>query len=156
MWRGAIDMCKKAGLPDSDITQWDMAETAKGGPFKEIVEADIFVNCVYLTLAVPPFVTLVSCDPNSSHNPVPIYDTWSSSASPALPVKVASDPPLSVISIDHLPSHLPGEASEAFGADLLPSLLLLDQREEAPVWLGAEKLFYEKVKELPGHGGLQS
>lgn len=169
--RGAVDMCKKADLPDSDIIQWDMAETAKGGAFKEIVEADIFVNCVYLTSAVPPFVTHdtlaspdrhlsvvcdVSCDPNSSHNPVPIYDTWSSFSSPTLPVKVTSDPPLSVISIDHLPSLLPREASEAFGADLLPSLLLLDKREEAPVWIGAEKLFHEKVKELPGHGGSQS
>ena len=162
--RGAVDMCKKAGLPDSDIVKWDMAETAKGGPFKEIVEADIFVNCVYLTSAVPPFITHdslaspgrnlsvvcdVSCDPNSSHNPVPIYETWSSFSSPTLPVEVASGPSLSIISIDHLPSLLPREASEAFSTDLLPSLLLLDHREEVPVWIGAEKLFHEKVKELP-------
>lgn len=131
-----------------------------------IVEANIFVNCVYLTSAVPSFVTHdslaspdrnlsvvcdVSCDPNSSHNSVPIYETWSSFSSPTLPVEVASGPPLSVISIDHLPSLLPREASEAFSTGLLPRLLLLDQREEAPVWIGAEKLFHEKVKELPEH-----
>ena len=160
-------MCKNAGLPDSDIIKYDMAETAKGGPFHEIVEADIFVNCVYLTSKVPPFVTHdilaspdrnlsvvcdVACDPNSSHNPVPIYDTWSSFSSPTLPVKLTSDPPLSVISIDHLPSLLPREASEAFSTDLLPSLLLLDKREEAPVWKGAEKIFHEKVKGLRANG----
>lgn len=32
---------------------------APGGPFKEIVEdADIFVNCIYLTSKIPHFVTL--------------------------------------------------------------------------------------------------
>jgi saccharopine dehydrogenase (NAD+, L-lysine-forming) len=34
-----------------------MAETAKGGPFKEILEADIFVNCIYLSTPIPKFVT---------------------------------------------------------------------------------------------------
>lgn len=161
-------MCQDAGVPDSDIIQWDMAETAKGGPFREIVQSDIFVNCVYLSSSIPPFVTResvaspdrtlsvvcdVSCDPNSPHNPVPIYSTWSSFSAPTLPVEVATGPPLTVIAIDHLPSLLPREASERFGADLLPSLLLLDRRTEAPVWVGAEKLFHEKVGELPGGGG---
>ena len=39
-----------------DIVKWDMAETAKGGPFKEIVESDIFVNCIYLNSKIPHFV----------------------------------------------------------------------------------------------------
>lgn len=37
--RGAVDACVKAGC--EDILRWDMAETAKGGPFKEIVESDM-------------------------------------------------------------------------------------------------------------------
>lgn len=45
--RGAVDMCLKAGIPDEQILKWDMAETAKGGPFKEIHESDIFVNCEF-------------------------------------------------------------------------------------------------------------
>ncbi|KAG6372980.1 hypothetical protein JVT61DRAFT_7027 [Boletus reticuloceps] len=38
-------------------------------------------------------------------------------------------PSLSVISIDHLPTLLPREASEQFSADLLPSLLELPKRQ---------------------------
>lgn len=147
-----------------------MAETASGGPFDEIVESDVFVNCVYLgNDPIPPFVTKqqlaqagkkrrlsvvcdVSCDPTSPNNPVRIYDTWTSFSKPTVdvPFEGAGDEagPLSVIAIDHLPSLLPREASEDFCRDLLPSLLLLDKRHEAPVWLGAEKLFREKVKTL--------
>lgn len=48
---------------------------------------------------------------------------------------------MSVISIDHLPTLLPREASEQFSADLLPSLLTLPQRKTARVWTEAEELF---------------
>lgn len=54
---------------------------------------------------------------------------------------------MTVISIDHLPTLLPREASEQFSADLLPSLLELPRRHEARVWLEAEKLFKEKLGE---------
>ena len=57
--------------------------------------------------------------------------------------------PLSVISIDHLPSLLPREASEAFSADLLPSLLGLKDWENVRVWKQAQKLFNDKVATLP-------
>jgi saccharopine dehydrogenase (NAD+, L-lysine-forming) len=30
---GAVSALQKAGLPDENILKWDMAETAKGGPF---------------------------------------------------------------------------------------------------------------------------
>lgn len=56
--QGAVDMCRAAGLPEEQILKWDMAETAKGGPFEEIVESDIFVNCIYLSSKIPPFVNL--------------------------------------------------------------------------------------------------
>jgi saccharopine dehydrogenase (NAD+, L-lysine-forming) len=52
-----------------------------------------------------------------------------------------------VISIDHLPTLLPREASEQFSSDLLPSLLELPRRTTAKVWTDAEKLFHEKQKE---------
>lgn len=64
-------------------------------------------------------------------------------------VKTTAGPPLSVISIDHLPSLLPREASEAFSTALLPSLMSLKDRKTTPVWVGAEKLFDDKVKTLP-------
>ncbi len=161
---GAVDACLAAGVPSSNILQWDIAETAAGGPFREIATADIFINCIYLTKPIPPFVTMdslaepgrglrvacdVSCDPNNPHNPMPIYRDCSTFTQPTLPVEVAGDgPPLTMVSIDHLPSLLPREASEAFSAKLLPTLKTLSRRHEEGVWVRAEKLFRAKLQEL--------
>jgi len=68
---------------------------------------------------------------------------------PTVLVSVSAGPPLCVISIDHLPTLLPREASEAFSKDLLPSLLTLKDRESTPVWQGVAKLFSDKVRSLP-------
>ena len=35
---GAVDAALKVGVPDENILKWDMAETASGGPFPEILE----------------------------------------------------------------------------------------------------------------------
>ncbi|KAK5049327.1 mitochondrial Homoaconitase [Exophiala bonariae] len=162
--RGAVDLCTQAGIPDENIFKWDMAETAKGGPFTEIVESDIFVNCIYLSDPIPPFIDEaslssdkrnlsvvcdVSCDTTNPHNPVPVYTENSTFSKPTLPVKGYKNPPLSVISIDHLPSLLPREASEAFSQALLPSLLTLNARKTSRVWQQAEELFDNKVGTLP-------
>ena len=167
--RGAVDLCKQAGIPDDQILKWDMAETAKGGPFSEIIESDIFVNCIYLSEKIPPFVDYksmnesstrnlsvvcdVSCDTTNPHNPIPIYDANSTFTNPTLPVKVENDPPCVMISIDHLPTLLPRESSEAFSDALLPSLMHLKDRERTPVWQRAVKLFNEKVATLPEQNG---
>lgn len=162
--RGAVDLCLRAGVPEDRILKWDMAETAKGGPFAEIAESDVFVNCIYLSSQIPHFVNReslqqpgrrlsvvcdVSADTTNPHNPIPIYTVATTFPKPTVPVDGLQDPPLSVISIDHLPSLLPREASEAFSADLLPYLLKLDDWKNDPVWAGAYELFQEKVKTLP-------
>ena len=162
--RGAVDLCKQAGIADENILKWDLPETKKGGPFEEIVESDIFVNCIYLSEEIPPFlneeslsspkrnlsvVCDVSCDTTNPHNPIPIYTENSTFDKPTLPVKGYENPPLTVISIDHLPSLLPREASEAFSQALLPSLLSLKDRKTTKVWQQAEDLFNEKVGTLP-------
>ncbi|KAM5439322.1 Saccharopine dehydrogenase [Microsporum ferrugineum] len=159
--RGAVDACVKSGC--EDVLRWDMAETAKGGPFTEIVKADIFINCIYLSEKIAPFVDMnslkapnrrlsvvcdVSCDTSNPNNPIPIYDVNSTFDKPTLPLSF-SNPPLSVISIDHLPSLLPAESSDAFSNDLLPSMLEIQNRASHPVWRRAEKLFREKVATLP-------
>ena len=38
--RGAVDACNQAGT--GEVLKWDMAETAKGGPFDEIVDSDMY------------------------------------------------------------------------------------------------------------------
>ncbi|KAI9794027.1 MAG: Saccharopine dehydrogenase [Peltula sp. TS41687] len=166
--RGAIELFEKAGVPPENILQWDMAETARGGPFDEIVASDIFINCIYLTASIPPFVDAaalaapsrrlrvvcdVSCDTTNPHNPVPIYRVNTTFQRPTVEVRTENEPKLSVISIDHLPSLLPREASEAFSRALLPSLLQLKERGTARVWRDAERLFRDKVGLLPGPEG---
>jgi len=162
--RGAVDLAQHAGIPDENILKWDLPETKKGGPFSEIVESDIFVNCIYLSDPIPPFLNKeslssdkrklsvvcdVSCDTTNPHNPIPIYTENSTFDNPTLPVKGYENPPLRVISIDHLPSLLPREASEAFSQAQLPSLLELKERKTSRVWVQAEQLFNDKVGTLP-------
>jgi saccharopine dehydrogenase (NAD+, L-lysine-forming) len=91
----------------------------------------------------------VSADTTNPHNPIPVYTVATTFNEPTVPVEVEGEPRLSVISIDHLPSLLPREASEAFSKDLLPHLLELKNRKSNPVWSRAEKLFQEKVSTLP-------
>jgi saccharopine dehydrogenase (NAD+, L-lysine forming) len=93
------------GLPRDDIVKWDMAETAKGGPFEEILDVDVFVNCIYLSSPIPPFLTKdfisakgkdrrlsvvvdVSCDTTNPHNPIPIYSINTVFSKPTVGVDV--------------------------------------------------------------------
>ncbi|KNE71991.1 hypothetical protein AMAG_15933 [Allomyces macrogynus ATCC 38327] len=138
--RGAVAFLTKAGIPLDHITQWDIAETRVGGPFPTIAnDHDIFINCIYLTSKIPPFLTQahldaperrlttvvdVSCDPNSPNNPLPFYNTHSTFASPTVRVP-AENGAVHVVAIDHLPSLLPRESSEKFVEDLMPSLRAL-------------------------------
>ena len=135
-----------------------MEETKKGGPFKEIVEqVDVFVNCIYLSSPIPPFVTNaeidlpnrrlsviadVSCDVTSPYNPLPVYSANTTFDKPSLLIR--KDPPLEVIAIDHLPSALPREASEAFCSALFPYLLELRGVENSATWNKALSIFEEK------------
>ncbi|CAI4412092.1 CRB_1a_G0029490.mRNA.1.CDS.1 [Saccharomyces cerevisiae] len=153
---GAIDLLHKVGIPDANILKWDIKETSRGGPFDEIPQADIFINCIYLSKPIAPFTNMeklnnpnrrlrtvvdVSADTTNPHNPIPIYTVATVFNKPTVLVPTTAGPKLSVISIDHLPSLLPREASEFFSHDLLPSLELLPQRKTAPVWVRAKKLF---------------
>ena len=81
-------------------------------------------------------------------DPIPIYSINTTFTKPTVLVDIPDDQndfPVSVISIDHLPSMLPREASESFSEGLKESLLSLKDRDSAPVWTRAKKLFDEKV-----------
>ncbi|KAJ3990518.1 saccharopine dehydrogenase [Lentinula detonsa] len=163
--RGAVDLFRKIGLEEDDILKWDLAETAKGGPFEEILNVDIFINCIYLSSKIPSFITSdtisaagkdrrlsivvdVSCDTTNPFNPIPIYNINTTFSEPTVPVDLPSElPPLSVISIDHLPTLLPRESSEQFSADLLPSLLEFPNRNSVRLWTDAHQLFQKKLSE---------
>lgn len=158
---GAVDFARKVGIPEKKIIQWDMQETQRGGPFHEIVEADIFVNCIYLNQKIPPFITQemidaknrqltvicdVSCDTTNPNNPIPVYSINTTFDKPTVAVKTSNPLPLDVISIDHLPTLLPRESSDMFSQDLLPTLLELQEIDTSQVWQGALRLFYEKMQ----------
>ena len=151
---GAGDLCRALGLP---VTEWDMDETAHGGPFPEILSHDMFVNCILAAPGVPVFVPKVavdaardltviadvSCDPGSDYNPVPIYDQATTFETPLVRI-TDRPPPLDVMAIDNLPSMLPVESSMDFAKQLLPHLLSLDDMQSG-VWGAAERVFRAHV-----------
>lgn len=153
---GAADLCTALGI---NPTRWDMAETASGGPFPEILEHDIFLNCIFARPGTPVFVPAsaltthrslsvvgdVACDPDSDYNPVPIYSQATSWAAPV--TRVHDNPPMDVMAIDNLPSLLPVESSEDYAAQLLPSLLTLTDLESG-VWRRAEKTFQTHTQDV--------
>ncbi|WP_062269029.1 saccharopine dehydrogenase [Endozoicomonas arenosclerae] len=155
---GAVEMLQSAGVK---VIEWDMEETARGGPFPELLEVDAVINCVFIQKKIPPFITTdliqranrrlsvicdVSCDPYGDYNPLPIYDQCTSFVEPTMRL-IDSDNPLDLIAIDHLPSLLPVESSEDFCQQLLPYLLELDNLEQG-VWKKAHQIFEAKVREF--------
>lgn len=181
--RGAIDCLEKSGFKADEIVRWDVQETsAKSGPYQEIANSDLFINCIYLSKKIPPFINRdllaaagsqrrlgmivdVSCDTTNPNNPIPVYSVNTTFEKPT--VRVDGVDNLEVISIDHLPTLLPRESSEAFSHDLLPSLLQLpliqgddgpdalahDHAEgEGAVWARAEKLFRHHLAEAEKNG----
>lgn len=146
---GAADFCRAMGLAP---TLWDMAETADGGPFPEILDHAIFLNCILAMPGVPVFVPEsaktapralrvigdIACDPGSDFSPIKVYDQITDWAAPAR--RVHDAPPLDVMAIDNLPSLLPRESSEDYAAQLLPGLATLDRLDQG-VWAGAKAVF---------------
>jgi saccharopine dehydrogenase (NAD+, L-lysine-forming) len=138
--QGAFKVFEKFGI---DCSLWDYEETKRGGPFKEILDHDIFINTVLLTKKIEPFINKslldreqrlrvvgdVSCDPESEFNPVAIYSRHTDWAEPFLKVKNSD---IEVLAVDNLPSILPKESSEDFSSQLLPHLLSLHTERELP------------------------
>lgn len=152
---GARDLCAAMGVGTTD---WDMTETASGGPFPEVLEHEVFLNCILAQPGCPVFVPAeareadrrlsvigdIACDPTSAFSPIKVYDRATSWAAPAL--RAHEDPPLDVMAIDNLPSLLPRESSLDFAAQLLPHLETLDRLDQG-VWGRAKALFDTHVKE---------
>jgi saccharopine dehydrogenase (NAD+, L-lysine-forming) len=154
--RGASELLSALGV---EVTPWDIEETRRGGPFEEILDHDIFINCVFVSEPIPPFLTHetlarphrlsvicdVSCDPLSEVNPLPIYQQTTTFDDPVVRVS-DGDPAVDLIAIDHLPSMLPAESSASFSEQLSPFLLTLDE-PDAGVW-GAAKAKFDAMAAL--------
>jgi saccharopine dehydrogenase (NAD+, L-lysine-forming) len=146
---GAADLCEAMGVRP---TKWDMAETAHGGPFPQVLAHDIFLNAILARPGCPVFVPAsartaprkltvigdIACDPTSDFSPIKVYDRTTTWEEPAL--RVHAVPPLDVTAIDNLPSLLPVESSHDYAAQLLPSLRALGTLQ-AGVWARARAEF---------------
>lgn len=154
---GAADLCRALGV---SVTAWDMAETAHGGPFPQVLDHELFLNCILARPGCPVFVPAsapaapralrvigdIACDPTSDFSPVRVYDRATDWADPVR--RVWQDPPLDVMAIDNLPSLLPLESSQDFAARLLPHLRTLDD-PAAGVWGRARAEFDRHLARLP-------
>ncbi len=150
---GAADLYEALGI---QTTKWDMAETAGGGPFPEVLDHHIFLNCILARPGTPVFVAAdatvarrtlsvigdIACDPDSDFSPIKVYDRTTTWDIPAL--RVHDAPPLDVTAIDNLPAMLPLESSEDFAEQLLPHLLALNTDGDK-VWARAKAVFYEHL-----------
>lgn len=155
---GASDLCAQVGV---EVTKWDMAETAHGGPFPEILDHAIFLNCILARPGTPVLVPAsaktaprklsvigdIACDPESDFSPIKVYDRTTTWEAPAL--RAHDDPVLDVTAIDNLPSMLPVESSLDYAAQLLPSLKTLDSLESG-VWGRAKAKFDTHINTIRG------
>lgn len=146
---GASDLCSAMGVA---ATKWDIAETRGGGPFPEVLQHSIFLNCILARPGCPVFVPAsaktetrrltvigdIACDPTSEFSPIKVYDRATDWDEPAL--RVHDHPPLDVTAIDNLPSLLPVESSADYAAQLLPSLMSLTRLDKG-VWGRAKAEF---------------
>ena len=153
---GAADLCTAMGVA---VTRWDMAETASGGPFPEVLQHEIFLNCILARPGCPVFVPAsaktdpraltvigdIACDPTSDFSPIKVYDRATDWDAPAL--RVHDNPPLDMTAIDNLPSLMPVESSQDYAAQLLPSLLTLTALTEG-VWGRAKTEFDHHIATL--------
>jgi saccharopine dehydrogenase (NAD+, L-lysine forming) len=150
---GATDCLQAMGV---EVTRWDMAETASGGPFPQVLQHEIFLNCILARPGCPVFVPAsaktepraltvigdIACDPTSDFSPIKVYDRATDWDAPAL--RVAEKPPLDVTAIDNLPSMLPVESSQDYAGQLLASLLTLGALDQG-VWGRAKAEFDRHV-----------
>ncbi len=153
---GVADLCTAMGVA---TTRWDMAETASGGPFPQVLAHGLFFNCVLARPGTPVFVPAgtktasrrlsvigdIACDPDSDFSPVKVYDRTTTWSAPAL--RVHDDPVLDVTAIDNLPSMLPLESSEDYAGQLLPVLLGLPDDPQG-VWARATATFGVHMERL--------
>jgi len=151
---GVIDLCEKMNI---ETTKWDIKETTAKENFSEILNHDLFFNCVVSNKETPTFISEeiiqngqnlsiigdIACDPGSKNNPVAVYNdvtTWSEPVT-----RVSENPILDVMAIDNLPSLLPLESSIDFASQLLPSLMEIDKINES-VWLRAYQTYLDNME----------
>jgi len=158
--KGQSDSFKVSDVP---ALSGDFGKQDRGGPFPQLLDHHIFINCVLVGEKTPVFLQLdhltqprklsvicdVSCEPESPWNPLPFYNKITTLKHPVQ--QITNIPtPLDLIAIDHLPTLLPKESSVEFSSQLLPHLMTLDpvMEKSAQVWIRANDLFHKHLQSL--------
>jgi saccharopine dehydrogenase (NAD+, L-lysine-forming) len=171
---GSLECFHSVGL--NDVIQWNSSDTSQPGPYLRIAQVDVCVNAILLSPHKPKNIFLdmatveranrdqsrkltvlgdVSCDCSNPKNPFPMSDHCTSFSDPVNRINTTGLP-LDVISIDHLPTMVPREASQEFSKLLLPHLLTLKNftfekknvdNENVRIWQRARDLFHAKIHE---------
>ena len=159
--KGASELLQNLGITP---TKWGSKDTKDKGPFKEILEYDILVNCAFMAKRTKPFLTKelleeekhlssisdVGCDPTGPCNPLPIYKDITTMDRPSVTLNYGSS--VDVTAIDHLPSLLPRESSDDFCMQLLPHLIeFLKTNIEGTPWGRALEMYFTKCMEYELH-----
>lgn len=157
--RGAVEFAEAAGVAPA---KWDMEETRPGGPFTQLLEYDVVINCIRLMHQIPPFLTEdvvlkhperalsvlvdISCDYTKPENPLPIITKGTTFDEPSYSLDVpAGQSRFDIVGIDHLPSLIPSESSAEFSDQLFPHIV---EFNKTPVWERALGYFTEHVKRI--------
>ena len=126
----------------------------------EILDYDLFVNCVLAMKKMPPFITKelieskninlkvisdVSCDPDSDCNMIPLYEQATILSKPLITVTEGQNP-VKITAIDNLPSILPKESSYDFSSQL-ESYFVNYNENLGPVKISLD-LFHTTVNKL--------
>ena len=138
-------------------TLWDKKKTLNLSK-QSILMHHLLLNCVFINKKTINFLSLsdlaephnlslicdVSCDCNSSYNPLPIYQKPTTWEKPV--IKIGSKKNVSIIAIDNLPSLLPEQASRGFSKQLTPLLLKLPHKTSE--WERARQHFLAALQTL--------
>lgn len=151
--RGASDFFNRIGIP---VMAWGRRELqGRRGPFPELVDYSVLLNCVGLERPGAPFLTRslihdlprqlsvindITCDVGNPCHALPLYDRHTSFSAPVF--RLEKQPLLDIISLDRLPALLPRESSSDFSAQLHPWLLQLPERSLP--WRICEQFFRDR------------
>ena len=131
--RGARQLLSDCGL---NPLLWGREETGDPNLLVSLKRYEIILNCIYSEIGGEAFMledglyqdkklsilTDITCDVSSPAHRFPFYTKTTTLINPCLRVGPASAP-VDVIAIDHLPTRLPMEASQALSNQLFPILL---------------------------------
>ncbi len=154
---GATSILNKLNI---EYKQWTRTDTEDKGPFKEILNFDILLNCINLDKKIKPFITTemlndsdrklsvcvdISCDYPSPYNPIAIYSTGTTFDNPIHHI-ITNNPCMDIVAIDNLPSFIPRESSTEFSEQFYEVLIGLETFDD--VWKRAQKIFIDKSSSI--------